>query len=1035
MSARLPEIHLKTTITDKLTRTYLRKLNQQNYIATASAALIVTFSLIWLIFQIGGYASTTVTFFANSMYALTSLIGAYWACITAYRARYGPLRLEPRHQLAWLFIGIGLFTNGIGGIIYTYLEDYVQKNPVPSPADIGFTLFYIFTFIGLLYMPTEPTRRESSVRIALDALITTICVLGVIWYFVIEPIFGSQMQRPGFSLGKLYVAVSYPFLDVLLIFAIILLIRRRVERILYPSLLLIGVGIICQIWADSFYGYLVPLNTYHTGTAYIDTFWFIGYLLIGLAALYQYATIARRVFRERSNTSHADNTSEYVPDSQDEGSHRRYILLQSLLIYIPLAALLALTLYSEITYNNQLSFSLVITTIIVAILVTIRYLFATNENEILLREREQRSEMAELLRILATQLTEEIVLDRLLTRLVTLAASALGFDAVMLLLAEDYDRPLDKQSILLVRAASSTTPEVYTWRFQGEQLHLCSVIAGKQIDIVWAEQKINLPEDIQAWQKEQQIRATLFVSLTYQGKTHGSLGFARRKSRPLSERDMYLAKAYTEEAASAIEHAHLYQAAREHELFSQALANIAARLNSAVASGTSVGTEILQLICTEGANALQADYTLLYVNDYNGQLVPAAIYVNEREPVTRSGDWPPIQRHEFEARALGSLQPVLIQINDLSTGSGHFPAVSSGSLPAVSGRMPAVIAPSAQQSFSDTLPRRTPTGGLRGRRNPTLREALQQRNVPTAILAPLISGNTAVGLLILARSIHAQAQQKKALATADLPQAQDFAEQAAIAFTNAQLYQELRNAHQQLQQLDQMKDQFMITASHELRTPLTAVQGYLELLAEYGGALSLDQQQEFLQKARRGCDELVLLLSNVMDASRLEIEAGIRPAYLARVSVQDEIRGVIELIEPQITQENRKVYMYVPNKLFVKADPTRLRQVLLNLSVNALKYSNPGTPVTFSARAVIDQIPSAVISVTDKGKGIKPEDQALLFQRFTRLESDLNSTIRGSGLGLYISRRLIEAMDGKIWIESSGVPGAGSIFHIQLPLA
>jgi signal transduction histidine kinase len=1035
MSARLPELHLKTTVTDKLTRTYLRKLSRQNYIATASTALIVTFSLIWLIFQIGGYASTAVTFFANSMYALTSLIGAYWACITAYRARYGPLRLEPRHQLAWLFIGIGLFTNGVGAIIYIYLQDSVQKNPLPSPADIGFTLFYIFTFIGLLYMPTEPNRRESSVLIALDALITTICALGVSWYFVIEPIFGSQMQRPDFSLGNLYVAVSHPFLDILLIFAIVLLIRRRVERMLYPSLLLIGIGIICQIWADSFYGYLIPLNTYHTGTPYIDTFWFIAYLLMGLAALYQYAAIARRVFRERSNTSHVGNTSEYVPNSQDEGSHRRYVLLQSLLIYIPLAILLALTLYSEITYNNQLSFSLVVTTIIVAILVTIRYLCATHENEILLREREQRREIAELLRILATQLTEELVLDHLLTRIVTIAASALGFDAVMLLLAEDYDRSLDKQSILLVRAASSIAPEVYTWRFQGEQLHLCSVLAGKQIDIVWAEQKIDVPEDIRAWQKEQQILATLFVSLTYQGKTHGSLGFARRKSRPLSEPDIYLAKAYTEEAASAIEHAYLYQAAREHELFSQALANIAARLNSAVASGTSVGTEILQLICTEGANALQADYTLLYVNDYDGPLVPAAIYVNEREPVTRPGDWPPIQRHEFEARALGSLQPVLIQINDLSTSSGHLSAVSSGSLPAVSGKIPAVTASSARQSFSDTLPRRSPTGGLRGRRNPTLREVLQQRNVPTAILAPLISGNTAVGLLILARSIHAEAQPKKAFATADLPQAQDFAEQAAIAFTNAQLYQELRNAHQQLQQLDQMKDQFMITASHELRTPLTAVQGYLELLAEYGGTLSLEQQQEFLQKARRGCDELVLLLSNVMDASRLEIEAGIRPAHLARVSVQDEIRGVIELIEPQVTQENREVYMYVPNKLFVKTDPTRLRQVLLNLSVNALKYSNPGTPVTFSARAVIDQVPGAIISVTDKGKGIKPEDQALLFQRFTRLESDLNSTIRGSGLGLYISRRLIEAMDGKIWIESSGVPGAGSTFHIQLPLA
>src|SRR5258708_12558316 len=111
-----------------------------------------------------------------------------------------------------------------------------------------------------------------------------------------------------------------------------------------------------------------------------------------------------------------------------------------------------------------------------------------------------------------------------------------------------------------------------------------------------------------------------------------------------------------------------------------------------------MGTEILNLICTEGANALQADYTLLYVNDYNGQLVPAAIYVNEREPVTRPGDWPPIQRHEFEARALGSLQPVLIQINDLSTGSGHSPPFSSANLPALNPHTPAVIPPSAQQN-------------------------------------------------------------------------------------------------------------------------------------------------------------------------------------------------------------------------------------------------------------------------------------------------------------------------------------------------
>jgi signal transduction histidine kinase len=316
-----------------------------------------------------------------------------------------------------------------------------------------------------------------------------------------------------------------------------------------------------------------------------------------------------------------------------------------------------------------------------------------------------------------------------------------------------------------------------------------------------------------------------------------------------------------------------------------------------------------------------------------------------------------------------------------------------------------------------------------------LREALQQRSVQTALLTPLIVGNTPVGLLILARSIQQGTYQKKAYTMADLPQAQAFAEQAAIAFTNAQLYQQLRNAHLQLQKLDLLKDQFMITASHELRTPLTAVQGYLELLADHGESIPLDQHQDFLQKARRSCDELVLLLSNVMDASRLEIEAGIRPALLERVSLQEVLRGTIDLIEPQVTLEHRKLYMYVPGNIFVKADPVRLRQVLLNISVNALKYSNAGTPIIYSAQADIDQVPCAVISIKDKGKGIKPQDQAQLFQRFVRLERDLNSTVRGSGLGLYISRRLIEAMDGKIWIESTGIPGSGSSFHIQLPLA
>lgn len=1010
-----PELQLKTTATEKLTWAYLQKLTRQNYLATACTIAIVMFSLFWELYKLGGQDKTI--YFADAMYGVAAWIGAFWAWRTAYRARFGPLRLEPRHQLAWLVIGIALFSNGIGGFYYTYLEWKGEFNPVPSLADLCFTMFYFLTFVGLLLMPTAAKFRKSRLRIGLDAIITMLCVLGISWYFVIEPIFVKSKDVP-----TLLMAASYPFWDILLILAVLLLIFQRTEPVLRSSLFLCGLGILSQIIADTGYALTVPFGTYTTGTPYIDTFWFCGFLLIGLSAPYQYATIARRVYHERAHPGPEAQDTEYLAPLRDEQSQRRSRVLQSLLIYVSLILLLTLTMYSE--FKQQENVFLVALAGVVGLLVTARYILATNENETLLQEREQRREMAERLRIISAQLSEELELDRLLTRIVRLATTSLGFDASVLLLLEEYDHPLDALSSLLIRAASSMSAEVTSWRFQGEQVPNHAILAGKQIEMICAKHTLDLPADFHKWQQREHIEVTLFVPLTYQGKIQGSLGFSSRASRPFSDRDLYLAKAFTKEAATAIEHAHLYEAAREHELFAQALANVAARLNSAAATGSGIGAEILQLICTEGANALQADYALLYANGPEGQLLPVAAFVSDREPPTSPGEWPPIGNSEYEAKALWSLQPVLIQLVD---------QLHSGKLPAITNKLTAVPDSSAQSS-AGIHPIRVPTGGLRGIRHPRLREVLQRRNVQTAILSPLIAGSTPAGLLILARSLNSGTQQKKAFAMADLPQAQDFAEQAAIAFTNAQLYQQLRNAHQHLQELDQLKDQFMITASHELRTPLTAVHGYLELLEEHGESISRQQQQEFLQKARRGCDELVLLLNNVMDASRLEVEAGLRPALLHRVDVGEEVRGVIELIEPQLAQERREVQVFIPRNLFVKADPVRLRQVLLNLSINALKYSQAGTPLTFTARPVFDKAPGVIISVTDKGNGIKPQDQARLFQRFVRLESDLNSAVRGSGLGLYISRRLVEAMDGKIWVESSGIPGAGSTFHFQLPL-
>jgi len=119
----------------------------------------------------------------------------------------------------------------------------------------------------------------------------------------------------------------------------------------------------------------------------------------------------------------------------------------------------------------------------------------------------------------------------------------------------------------------------------------------------------------------------------------------------------------------------------------------------------------------------------------------------------------------------------------------------------------------------------------------------------------------------------------------------------------------------------------------------------------------------------------------------------------------------------------------IPADAYVMADELRLRQVLLNLVSNALKYSSPQSDIDITASMKNGNVN---VSIRDRGQGVPPKDQARLFKRFVRLERDMNSPIRGAGLGLYISKRLIEAMGGRIWVESTGKAGEGSIFTFTL---
>jgi signal transduction histidine kinase len=271
--------------------------------------------------------------------------------------------------------------------------------------------------------------------------------------------------------------------------------------------------------------------------------------------------------------------------------------------------------------------------------------------------------------------------------------------------------------------------------------------------------------------------------------------------------------------------------------------------------------------------------------------------------------------------------------------------------------------------------------------------------------------------------------------------------QAAVALHNAQLYTDLAQALEQQKELDRLKDDFIVTASHEFRTPLSAIHGYASLLQRHSARLTMDQARRFSTEITRAAQQLVGMVTTLMDASRLDS----RKLLISHqpVELRPLAESALALVQPDIQQP---ITMEIPQNLWVHADADRLRQVMTNLLTNAGKYSPPSSPIDFVARVEQDftlpedalpskpepgaskpePAPHLIVSVVDRGEGITPEDQKKLFQKFVRLTRSLTTPVRGTGLGLYICRQYLTAMNGGIWVESE--PGAGSTFHFALPL-
>ncbi len=242
--------------------------------------------------------------------------------------------------------------------------------------------------------------------------------------------------------------------------------------------------------------------------------------------------------------------------------------------------------------------------------------------------------------------------------------------------------------------------------------------------------------------------------------------------------------------------------------------------------------------------------------------------------------------------------------------------------------------------------------------------------------------------------------------------------------------EELGEKNRELEETSVAKNQILSTVSHELKTPLTSVMGYIERLLQQEAVGPLnDRQQRYLETAKRNSHRLKLLIDDLLDISR--IEAGTMELEIGELDVKEAVAEVLDSMKVRLEGKGSRVEVSIPAGLGkVKADRLRFCQILGNLLSNACKYSGAEATVKVRAkrkRGVVQ------VEVSDTGIGISKGDQTMLFKKFFRVNNSWTREESGTGLGLFITRHLVEAHGGRMWVSSE--EGEGSTFGFILPAA
>jgi signal transduction histidine kinase len=286
---------------------------------------------------------------------------------------------------------------------------------------------------------------------------------------------------------------------------------------------------------------------------------------------------------------------------------------------------------------------------------------------------------------------------------------------------------------------------------------------------------------------------------------------------------------------------------------------------------------------------------------------------------------------------------------------------------------------------------------------------------------PLVAADRIFGATVLQRR-----------AVGEFPEAtvrlmQTLAAQSVLAIQNARLFREIAEKSEELAQASQHKSQFLANMSHELRTPMNAILGYTELMADGIYGELPPRAVGVLERVQNNGKHLLALINDVLDLSK--IEAGQLALTLEDYALPDVVQSVVSATEGLATTKGLKFTADImPGLPTGHGDARRLSQVLLNLTGNAIKFTDKGEV----AIAALAEDRHFVLTVRDTGPGIAPADHGKIFEEFQQVDSSNTRKKGGTGLGLAISKRMVEMQGGTISVESE--LGEGATFRVTLPI-